>query len=68
MTPEIKAELAQRRADAPGLPWDGVEDWVERAYLLIRPGGVLAISLPDGKPFTARKPHKPSASTQGEQR
>lgn len=55
LSEEKLAELAERRAAAPEADWDGVVAWVEMSLALIRPGGVLALVLPDGKPFTARR-------------
>ncbi len=51
----MKDELAERRAAAPEVDWTGVDEWIERSYSLIRPGGVVSLVLPDGKPFTGRK-------------
>lgn len=52
----MREELDARRAAFPGADWDAVEAWIERTYELTRPGGVVSMMLPDGKPFTARKP------------
>lgn len=48
-------ELHQRRDATPDRNWTGIEEWVTRSFSLLRPGGVLSLVLPDGKPFTARK-------------
>jgi hypothetical protein len=55
--PEDKlAELRERRAATPDADWGNAEEWVSRALELIKPGSVLSVVLPDGKPFTARRP------------
>jgi hypothetical protein len=56
LSDEALAELAKRKAAAPDAQWDGVDEWLTRSYSLIRPGGVLSMVLPDGKPFAVRKP------------
>jgi hypothetical protein len=55
MTQTMLDELAARRAAAPDLDWDTAEAGVRRSYELLRPGGMLGLILPDGKPFIARK-------------
>lgn len=53
-------ELARRRAANPENDWSDVAVWIERSLALTKPGGVLSIILPDGKPFTVRKPSEGS--------
>jgi len=55
MNQEKIEELAERRAAAPHAEWSGVEEWIEQSLLLARPGGVVSIVLPDGRPFVVRK-------------
>lgn len=55
--PEDKlAELRARREATPHLGWDGVEPWIRQSLALLKPGGVTSLLMPDGKPFTVRKP------------
>lgn len=56
MDQETEDQFRQRREASPDVDWEGVYEWVARAYDLTRPGGVIALVLPDRRPFTARKP------------
>lgn len=56
---EKRAELKARRDAMPLLPWDGVDAYIEHAMTLVRPGGMMAVVLPDGKPFFAQRPGPP---------
>lgn len=55
MNQEKIDELRERREARPDLDWSGVEEWIARSFELLRPGGVLSLALPDGRPFVARK-------------
>lgn len=52
---KILVELTEREAASPDVDWTGVVAYVARSYQLARPGGVIALVLPDGKPFIAKR-------------
>jgi hypothetical protein len=66
---DVLMKLRDRRGAHLGgsqAQWDDAETWVARSLALTRPGGIVSMVLPDGRPFNVRRPLVTEDGTSGD--